>query len=181
MHLESIKLRADVGACKAKGYPDIASRSFLRHASQIDTHHEVKLPIYALTDFDPDGIAIMSNYKHGSRNLSHENAHLIVPSIQWLGIMRCDICPPTNEEVGRNDNQGLLRLSHTDRKKATKMLENGRAFSKTGERTEWRTQLQVMLILNIKAEMEILGERNGGVEGWVEEKLVEAQSTANGM
>lgn len=37
----------------------------------------------------------------------------------------------------------------------------------------WRRELQVMLMLNVKAEMEILADRQGGVKGWVEEKLLE--------
>lgn len=41
-----------------------------------------------------------------------------------------------------------------------------------GLETEWRRELQVMLMLNFKAEMELLGDRDGGLERWVEEKLV---------
>lgn len=103
----------------------------------------------------------MSTYKHGSFKLSHESAGLNVPSIQWLGIQSRDV-------LGGNDGDeydGLLRLSARDRKKAADMLQKS-------EETEWRRELQVMLMLNVKAEMEVLAEREGGVERCVEEKLL---------
>lgn len=110
----------------------------------------------------------MSTYKYGSFNLSHENANLNVPSIQWLGMRSRDI-PACNG----NDDKGLLRLSGRDRKRATTMLENSPIFEEHGEEQEWRQELQVMLMLNVKAEMEVLADRDGGVQGYVEERLVE--------
>ena len=127
------------------------------------------MPIYALTDFDPDGLAIMSTYKHGSLKLSHENADLKVPSMQWLGIQSRDVLA-TNGQDGSNS---LLRLSARDRKKATDMLERSEGLQEGGKEEEWRRELQIMLMLNVKAEMEILAERTGGLKGWVEEKLLE--------
>ena len=72
----------------------------------------------------------------------------------------------------------MLRLSARDRKKAGKMLENSKVFDeeerKEGAEREWKREVQVMLMLNVKAEMEILAERGGGgVEGWVRRRLVE--------
>ena len=110
----------------------------------------------------------MSNYKHGSWNLSHENQQLNVPSIRWLGIRISDILNETNREEAK----GLLRLSGRDRNKAVKMLGSPEMREGEGE-VEWRRELQVMLMLNLKAEMEVLGEREGGVEVWVEGKLLE--------
>ncbi len=126
-------------------------------------------PIYMLADFDPDGMAIMSTYKHGSWNLSHESAQLLVPRIQWLGIRSDDLVDKENDD----EYKGLLRLSGRDRHKAMKMLENSGVFREDGEEVEWRRELQVMLMMNVKAEMEILGQREGGVAGWVEGKLLE--------
>ena len=126
-------------------------------------------PIYALTDFDPDGLAIMSTYKYGSLKLSHENAGLNVPSKQWLGIQSRDIVPGNEND----ENSGLLRLSARDRKKAADMLERSEVLQEGGMEQVWRRELQVMLMLNVKAEMEILADRHGGVKGWVEEKLLE--------
>lgn len=111
----------------------------------------------------------MSTYKHGSFKLSHENAGLNVPSIQWLGIQGRDILAVN----GQDEYSGLLRLSARDRKKAVDMLERSEFLQEHGKEEEWRRELQVMLMLNVKAEMEVLAEREGGVRRWVEEKLLE--------
>lgn len=122
-------------------------------------------------DFDPDGLSIMSTYKHGSFRLSHENFKLNVPRIQWLGLKSRDLC----SEAPPSDSAGILHLSLRDRKKAAKMLEWD-LMRENGPEMEWRRELQVMLMLNFKAEMEVLGEREGGLEMWVQERLVEEMS-----
>lgn len=154
----------------AKGYPDISTRAFLRLLS-ISSYPAP--PIYALADFDPDGIAIISTYKHGSLTLSHENANLKTPSIRWLGVKSGDIfLDATNSKPDGEERKGLLRLSTRDRKKAVGMLGK-EICEEEGAEQEWRRELQVMLMLNTKVEMELLSEREGGVEGWVEEKISE--------
>ena len=155
---------------QAKGYPDLLTRRFLHLLSTFKDSDHHPPPIYAFTDFDPDGIAIMSTYKHGSWNLSHESAQLIVPRLQWLGIQSEDVM------IDR-DCKGLLRLSGRDRRKAIKMLENSPVFRDDGGEVEWRREIQVMLMLNVKAEMEMLGEREGGVAAFVESKLIESIDT----
>ncbi|MCJ1275954.1 hypothetical protein MMC21_003759 [Puttea exsequens] len=167
LHMQS---RAGSGILlTAKGYPDISTRSFLRLLSTSHDPEHHPPPIYALTDFDPDGLAIMSTYKHGSLNLSHENFQLSVSSIEWLGIQISDILHAEAAQTG----QGLLRLSGRDRRKAIMMLDRSKVLGEDGEEQEWRRELQVMLMLNVKAEMEILSARDGGVAGWVEQKLFE--------
>ena len=111
----------------------------------------------------------MSTYKHGSRNNSHENPSLTVPSIQWLGVQSQDVLPGD----GQYGYSNLLRLTARDRKKAADMLKRSNGLQEAGLEKEWRRELQVMLMLNVKAEMEILAEREGGVRRWVEEKLEE--------
>lgn len=111
----------------------------------------------------------MSTYKHGSFKLSHENAGLNVPSIQWLGIRSRDILAG----YGQDECNSLLRLSARDRKKAADMLERSEVLQESGREEGWRRELQVMLMLNVKAEMEVLAEREGGVKRWVEDKLLE--------
>ena len=86
-----------------------------------------------------------------------------------MGIQSKDVLERTNRE----ECKGLLRLSARDRKKAVKMLGNSEWLKEDGVEGEWRKELQVMLMLNVKAEMEVLSERVGGVEGWVEERLFE--------
>lgn len=89
----------------------------------------------------------MSTYKHGSKALAHET-NLAVPSIQWLGIRSSDFLE--DDSLG----QELLAMSKRDRNIAKKMLE--RRETEEGNE-EWRKELQVMLMLNMKAEIQILG------------------------
>ena len=76
---------------------------------------------------------------------------------------------------GRDEYGDLLPLTARDRKKAADMLERSEVLYDGGseEEEEWRRELQVMLMLNVKAKLEILAEREGGAKGWVEEKLLE--------
>lgn len=110
----------------------------------------------------------MSTYKHGSFKLSHESAGLNVPGIQWLGVKSQDVLAGN----GQNEYNGLLRLSARNRKKAVDMLERSEMLQEGSKEEEWRRELQIMLMLNVKAEMEVLAEGEGGVKGWVEEKLL---------
>ncbi|KAK0128751.1 hypothetical protein ONS95_000704 [Cadophora gregata] len=141
----------------AKGYPDIQTRQFLH---LISIHHP-NILVNALVDFDPDGLGIMSTYKHGSQSLSHE-LNLAVPSIRWLGVRSCDFLGC----VGRGAARGLLTLSARDRRIASKMLERDENMNE-----EWKRELQVMLMLNVKAEIQILG--NGEKLGeWLDRNLM---------
>ncbi|KAL8716033.1 MAG: hypothetical protein Q9225_006282 [Loekoesia sp. 1 TL-2023] len=155
---------------EAKGYPDISTRAFLRLLS-ISAYPSP--PIYALVDFDPDGIAIMSTYKHGSLTLSHENANLKTPIIRWLGVKSSDlVLDESTSGPNGEERKGPLKLSIRDRKKAARMLGK-EICEEDGAEKGWRRELQVMLMLNVKVEMEVLSEREGGVERWVEERLFE--------
>ena len=106
--------------------------------------------MYMLVDYDPDGLAILSGYKHGSLNLSHENTNLL-PNIRWLGVRSRDI---RDNLVG--DEAGLLKLTARDRKRAIGMLERNEAHHTVEGEDEWRREMQIMLMLGVKAEMEIL-------------------------
>ncbi|KAF2179806.1 DNA topoisomerase IV, alpha subunit [Zopfia rhizophila CBS 207.26] len=161
----------------AKGYPDLATRAFLRHLVDLSPH----IPTYALVDFDPDGIAIMSTYKHGSYALAHENVTtkdthaksrpLSLPQLCWLGVMSHQVSrTPVTESDTDNcaivDAPGLMRLTPRDRKKARRMLDS-EVCAEHGPEPGWRQGLQAMLMLNIKAEMQILEEQPGGLASWV--------------
>jgi meiotic recombination protein SPO11 len=119
--------------------------------------------VLALVDYDPDGLAILSTYKHGSVSLSHEKAHLTLPSIQWLGLNSLSL----GLHHDLHQSQGLLSLSSRDRHKAINMLTR-EPFDEGGTEPEWRREIQVMLYLNIKAEIQILDAQDGGTAGWLE-------------
>ena len=74
---------------------------------------------------------------------------------------------------GRDDYTGLLPLTARDRKKAAEMLERSEILHEGGSEAEWRRELQIMLMLNVKARLEVLAEREEGAKGWVEERLLE--------
>ena len=96
--------------------------------------------------------------------MAHENHHTTVPSIRWLGIKSQDLA----DGAGDVDEVGLLPLTARERRKAVKMLEKGRIV---GERGQWRREVQVMLILGFKAEIQILSGRQGGLEKWIEREI----------
>ncbi|KAL8664568.1 MAG: hypothetical protein Q9202_002977 [Teloschistes flavicans] len=152
---------------EAKGYPDVSTRGFLRLLS-ISSHPPPA--IYALVDFDPDGIAIMSTYKHGSAALSHESANLRTPVIRWLGAKSMDLAFTKPNVDIYDDEKGTLQLRSRDRKKAVKMLDQ-ELCAEDGVEKEWRRELQVMLMLNMKGEMEMLSQLEGGIEQWVEDRI----------
>jgi len=152
---------------KAKGIPDISTRAFLRHLSTITLPpNQIRPRIFGLVDFDPYGIGILSTYKYGSIQLAHENIHLTVPSIHWLGVQSQDL---HSEES--DDDLDLLRITARDRRIAVKMLERP-TFAEDGPEPMWRRELQVMLMLNTKAEIQHLSGREGGLEEWLEDKLL---------
>ena len=162
---------------KGKGYPDVASRVFLRRISAVS----LPTPIYALVDFDPDGLAIMSVYKRGSTSLAHEAKALATPNVMHLGVCRDDIQAIVNggedgrgEESARRAARALSELSARDRKKAVQMLQ--RLYDSEAEEA-WRLELQVMLMLGFKAEIEVLEHARGGLHAWLEEKLTQRGGT----
>ena len=126
-------------------------------------------PVFVLADFDPDGIAIMSTYKHGSWNMSHENAQLNVPGIRWLGLRSRDLF--TGTDTYEPEKPGRLPLSNRDRNMARKMLEKP-AMRESGE-GEWRREVQVMMMMGFKAEMEMMDGREGGIAKWTENRLMD--------
>ncbi|TVY31925.1 Meiotic recombination protein, partial [Lachnellula occidentalis] len=147
----------------AKGYPDIQTRQFLR---LLYTSFP-ELPILCLVDHDPDGIGIMSTYKHGSIALAHESATLAVSSIQWLGVRNCDfVGTGGDQEV---DAVGLLKLTKRDRRIAIKMLEKADGHVDV----EWKRELRIMLMLNVKAEIQVLGNAEA-LGSWLDGKLLDA-------
>jgi meiotic recombination protein SPO11 len=122
-----------------------------------------------MVDFDPDGLSILSTYKHGSLALAHENANHRVPHLQWLGLRS------THLDAAMSDvhaSQELMALTKRDRLMARRMLER-EAFRECGgeeedraasSMTSPRTELQRMLVLNTKAELQVLDAIPGGVD-----------------
>ncbi|KAI2711866.1 hypothetical protein CBS147332_5502 [Penicillium roqueforti] len=151
-----------------KGYPDFMTRTFLRAMSDSVSNPSRHPPrFYALTDGDPHGMAIMSTYKYGSAAQLHQNARLSIPRLKWLGLRVSDIIA-VPEVLG---DTALLSLTTRDRKKIMAMLRNSPVWASDGPEPEWRAELQRMLILNLKAEIEILYGCQGGLEEWINRRM----------
>ncbi|KAK8149559.1 hypothetical protein G3M48_006443 [Beauveria asiatica] len=137
----------------AKGYPDLMTRSFLAQV-QADCPH---LPMLVLSDFDPDGLTIFSCYRYGTKNFSHESSNLKV-NFGWLGIQSGHLgsLHSGSRAVGR------------DRVCATRLLGNGCQGDPVDfEHIFLRRELQIMLMLGTKAEIESLDD-SGDITSWLD-------------
>lgn len=77
-----------------------------------------------------------------------------------------------NVRVGGNGvedavGRGLLNLTKRDRGVALGML------GREGLDEEWKREVRVMLMLGVKAEIQVLSERIGGLERWLDGKLAD--------
>ncbi|CAD6246714.1 unnamed protein product [Miscanthus lutarioriparius] len=70
----------------AKGYPDIATRFILHRLSQTFPN----MPIFALVDWNPAGLAIMCTYKYGSISMGLES-YRYACNVKWLGMRGDDL------------------------------------------------------------------------------------------
>nr|POE87436.1 isoform 2 of meiotic recombination protein spo11 [Quercus suber] len=147
-----------------KGYPDVATRALLHLLSSPSPRNDfVSPPVFGLVDFDPDGVTILSIYKYGSIALAHESDKLRVPSLRWLGLQSKQL---VTRSTGTHESQGLLNLNQRDRKKAQKLLERQTSLVQDNGTLGWRAQLQQMLILNVKAEIQLLCATDFIFAGW---------------
>ncbi|KAI1391641.1 DNA topoisomerase IV, alpha subunit [Hypoxylon trugodes] len=180
-----------------KGYPDLVTRQFLHRVHS--SFPEV--PIFALVDFDPSGIDIMLTYKRGSRSLGHEE-NVTVPGLSWLGPKSCDVLdyayyrnpidspsqpnistPPSSQESSSSSHSSHTlsadaldvssHLTYLDRRKVVNLL--ARLDSDGGQNTDEEClmhELQLMLILNLKAEIQAVDDA-GDMTRWLDERLTE--------
>ena len=75
--------RAQAIVVTARGFPDRATRCFLRAlADAFPT-----LPFHGLVDCNPDGIQILSQYKFGPKNPKQGDQDCAVSRLSWLGIL----------------------------------------------------------------------------------------------
>ncbi|PSK36574.1 hypothetical protein B9Z65_1757 [Elsinoe australis] len=144
----------------AKGYPDLVSRQLL-HAIATPTpfnqfHHPA---VYLLTDFDPDGVAIANTYKYGSAQLAHEGASSQTAKAHRIGLTRHHITDDGASKV----EHALLPLTGRDRRKAKVMLRHMSDSDKDGVKDDI-ADLHAMLMLNVRAELQLLDERPDGLE-----------------
>lgn len=149
-----------------KGYPDVATREVVRMLAGVRRWNGEVLRMFVLVDMDPHGIEIMATYRFGSVAMAWENHRLAVERVEWVGVKSEDLVGViVGNDSGSGEVEGVGRLTRGDRRKAVGML--GREWM--GVVPEWRDELQKMLFLNVKAEIEILSSL--GIKEWVEEKI----------
>jgi meiotic recombination protein SPO11 len=120
--------------------------------------HIPNISVLGLVDFDPYGVDILCTYKYGSISLAHETG-MELATLVWFGL-KSHVFQPGFLEGDLEER--LLKLTVRDRRKAISML-NWPLFQE--EATEendiyqckWGRELKVMLILNLKAEIQVLG------------------------
>jgi meiotic recombination protein SPO11 len=143
---------------QGKGYADLLTREFLCLITLPSSRNQFhSCPVYGLFDFDPDGIGIFHTYKYGSWNTAHEGAHIACPRLQWLGLRSSDVFASTNEQ----SEHAVLQLTARDRCRASSMLL-WPAFHEASEHLLKR-ELQLMLFLNQKAEIQLIDALPGGL------------------
>ncbi|KAM0078182.1 endodeoxyribonuclease [Fusarium odoratissimum] len=166
----------------AKGYPDLSTRSFLNF---VHTQYP-QLPLLGLFDYDPDGIKILRCYRHGSERLSHE-ADLGIEALRWLGIRSVHLSRGhTNTSLsnyGQPSHVSITSIQCRDPVTYLNGRERAAAISTLKkislhspnelEGSELRLELQLMIMLGVKAEIEWLDE-SGDLCSWLDGEIGEA-------
>lgn len=179
---------------KAKGYPDILTCSFL----QLIRFNCPQIPIFALVDYDPDGLNIFRCYRFKS-NTAIQETDATAPGIRWLGIKSQDLLeyerylnhstrhsstsqqsPTSQSSQESNSSKSSISstecrdpvsfLSTRDRKVAVGILEKLLDIKDDPEVVEAQRELQVMLMMGVKAEIQWLDEA-GNLADWLDFKL----------
>ena len=156
--------------------------------------HDDRVPILVLVDWDPDGVNIFRCYRDGiSGQIPHNST-----AVYWLGIKNEQVhdlgaTKPGSlglEEEGEQGSQptqstidSRTSLSSTacrdpvnhltlrDRKLAIGMLRRLEDSSQEDDQSvEMRRELQIILCMGIKAEIQWLDE-SGNLTGWLDQQI----------
>ncbi|XP_057802778.1 meiotic recombination protein SPO11-2 [Salvia miltiorrhiza] len=122
----------------AKGYPDIGTRFLLHRMSR----EFPQLPILALVDWNPAGLAILCTFKFGSVTMGLE-AYRYACNVKWLGLRKDDIEQLIPEE-------SLIPLKPRDYQIA-KSLESSEMLQDT-----YKEELAAMIQSGRRSEIEAL-------------------------
>ncbi|GBG75251.1 hypothetical protein CBR_g19885 [Chara braunii] len=128
----------------AKGFPDLATRAFLKRLSTDFPH----LPILALVDWNPAGFAIICTYKYGSTSMGLESPRYAC-DVKWLGLRAADV-----EHLPDDAFQSLSEREH-------RMLINMLDSPNVRKRESYASELQKMKDGNRRAEIEALFTKVG--------------------
>ena len=119
---ERIHARVPCVLVTAKGFPDLATRAFLKKfASEFP-----RVPMLALVDWNPSGLLILRTYRAGSGGGALEASRYAL-DVKWLGVRRADL-----ERVDARARQPLTEL---DKAKIKNMLAAGNGYGRGRQRT----------------------------------------------
>ncbi|CDY25553.1 BnaC09g11780D [Brassica napus] len=121
----------------AKGYPDIATRIFLHRMSITFPH----LPILALVDWNPAGLAILCTFKFGSIGMGLE-AYRYACNVKWVGLR--------GDDLNLIPEESLVPLKAKDSQIAKSLL------SSKILQENYREELSLMIETGKRAEIEAL-------------------------
>lgn len=124
----------------AKGYPDIATRAFLKKLH--DTYPS--LPMVGLVDWNPHGLHILVQYRFGS-DKSPESHEFALPDLQWLGVRMSII-----KSLGVDN--GLQEMTKRDYALSKGLLGVLKEFGAQ----QWAQELECMSVAGVKADFESL-------------------------
>lgn len=154
------------------------TRSFL---AQIQSYCPY-LPMFVLTDFDPDGLNIFLCYLYGTTSFSHESSNTRI-NLGRLGIQSNDLGSLYTARLdgSRSGSQNqewsdncLVNLTPRDRISAIGMLRKACALEGADHLSAFvRREFQVMLILGTKAEIQALDD-SGDITPWLDTSLQRA-------
>jgi DNA topoisomerase-6 subunit A len=113
-------------------------------------HHELKLPLYVLTDNDPWGYYIYSVVKQGSINMAFESQRMAVPDARFIGMSSFDM-----DEFDINRSV-TIKLSEEDLRRCREI----KAYPWFAKKKEWQKEIDNMLKLGVKLELEALSNKN---------------------
>ncbi|KAH7318275.1 Spo11/DNA topoisomerase VI subunit A [Stachybotrys elegans] len=176
---------------QAKGYPDMATLSFLREVHR----RKPEMPILALVDFDPDGLNIFRCYRYTSEQQILQ-PYPTNPAVQLLGIGASQVLEedsPTNGTGPQDDfdnnrasdnrintkvsvssvscRDPFLHLTGRDRKLAVSTLQRlDDVVPEDDEATHIRRELQVMLMMGVKVEIQWLDD-SGNLSDWLDKTI----------
>ncbi|CAM8953715.1 unnamed protein product [Rhodiola kirilowii] len=121
----------------AKGYPDIATRMLLHKLSRAFP----ELPILALVDWNPAGLAILCTFKYGSLGMGLE-AYRYACNVKWLGLR--------GDDLSLIPEESLMPLKPRDL-----LVAKSLTSSKTIQ-DEFKQELALMLQSGKRADIEAL-------------------------
>ncbi|WJZ81902.1 hypothetical protein VitviT2T_001712 [Vitis vinifera] len=140
----------------AKGYPDIATRFLLYRMSRAFPD----LPILALVDWNPAGLAILCTFKFGSIGMGLE-AYRYACNVKWLGLR--------GDDLQLIPEESLIPLKPRDLQIA-KSLKSSEILEEN-----YRNELEVMVQSGRRAEIEALYFRGYNFLGkYIAKKIVQA-------